>query len=82
MYVLNAGHGKAFGVSYVRMVPIDSGISERRTDIYGHVRMGVFSGIGAPLMYRSAIVGVRAAAHRRPVSANPFVGMKYRHYLL
>ena len=35
---------------YVRMVPIDSGIPERRTDINGHVRMGVFSGIGASLM--------------------------------
>ena len=51
MYVRNAGHGRAFGVLYVRMVPIDSDIPERCTEIYGHVGMGVFSGIGAPLMY-------------------------------
>ena len=50
MYVLNAGHGKAFDVSYVRIVNIVSGIPEHRTDIYGHVRMGIFSGIGASLM--------------------------------
>jgi len=31
-------------------VNIGPGIPERRKDIYGHVRMGVFSGIGAPLM--------------------------------
>ena len=55
-YVLKAGHGKAFGVSYVRMVPIDAGIPERRTDIYRHVHMGVFSGIGASLMYRWSVI--------------------------
>ena len=27
------------------------GIQERRTDIYGHVWMGVFLDIGAPLMF-------------------------------
>ena len=50
MYVLSAGHGRAFGVSYDRIVNVVSGIPERRTDIYGHVCMDVFSGIGVPLM--------------------------------
>ena len=40
----------AFAGSYVHIVNIEPGIPERRTDIYGHVRMGVFSGIGDPLM--------------------------------
>ena len=42
----------AFGGSYVCIVNIVPGILERRTDIYGHVRMGVFLGIGPPLMSR------------------------------
>ena len=41
----------AFGGSYVRIVNIVPGIQERRTDILGHVCMGVFSGIGDPLMW-------------------------------
>jgi len=39
-----------FGGSYVRIVNIVPGITERRTDSYGHVCMGDFSGIGDPLM--------------------------------
>ena len=39
-----------FGGSYVRIVNIVPGIPERRTDIYGHARMDVFSGIVASLM--------------------------------
>ena len=48
---------------------IDSDIPERRTDIYGHVGMGIFSGRGAPLMLNEQLIqrmdlssGVEAAA--------------------
>ena len=66
LYVLNAGHGRASGVLYVRLVNIVPGIQERHTDIYGHVCMGVFLGIGAPLMAArkpdSGDSAIRAAA--------------------
>ena len=54
-----AGHGKAFGVLYVRKSQIGPGIPERRTDINGQVRMGVFSDIGASLMSAIITVAVR-----------------------
>ena len=41
--------------TYVRILTFDSGVPERRTDIYGHVRMGVFLGIGASLMQVSVL---------------------------
>jgi len=58
LYVPNAGHGRASGVLYVRLVNIGPGIQERHTDIYGHVCMGDFSDIGAPLMKPFSMLGM------------------------